>query len=177
MVGFVLSTVTCAEALPVLPARSLHEPVTVIAEPSPDDVVLVVHALVSMPEPPELSAQFQLTVTSVLFQPSALASGDCVGLADGAALSSVTVPLTDRVVLFPARSVQVADWVYVSPGAKLPSVVDVHAEVSTPDEPKSNQLHDVRTFTVLALTNVCVVDVVWSAGPVLSIGTFSEPMA
>jgi hypothetical protein len=49
--------------------------------PSLLEVLLVVQLAGSMPRP--LSVQCQLTVTSLLFQPAALAAGDCTGLAAG----------------------------------------------------------------------------------------------
>ena len=54
-----------------------------MAEPSPEDVLLGLQFALSIPEPPELSAQFQVTVTLLLFQPAPLAAGDWVGLALG----------------------------------------------------------------------------------------------
>ena len=73
--------------LAVLPAISLQLADSVIA-PWPDETLLVVQLAVSMPEPPTLSAQFQVTVTSLLFQPASLAAGDWVGLAVGGVLSA-----------------------------------------------------------------------------------------
>ena len=65
-VGAVLSTFTAYDALPMTPARSVHDALSVIA-PSPLDVLLVVQSAGSIPAP--VSDQFQVTTTSVLFQP------------------------------------------------------------------------------------------------------------
>jgi hypothetical protein len=65
----------------------LQVAVTTIDEPSPDDVDVVVQFALSIPEPPALSLQFQLTVTSVLFQPAPFAAGLRVGAAVGATTS------------------------------------------------------------------------------------------
>ena len=85
--GLVLSTLTVEDALPVLPATSLQVALSGRL-PSPDETLLVVQLAVSIPEPPALSAQFQVTVTSLLFQPAPLAAGDRAGLAVGAMASS-----------------------------------------------------------------------------------------
>src|SRR5690348_8612827 len=61
--------------------------VSVIGLPSPVDVLLVVQASGSMPDPPALSVQCQLTVTSVLFQPAPFFGGDCAGAAVGGVVS------------------------------------------------------------------------------------------
>ena len=74
-VGAVLSTFTEYEAFPVLPAKSLQVAVTEIAGPWPDETVLVLQLARSIPDPPALSVQFQVTVTSVVFQPAPLAGG------------------------------------------------------------------------------------------------------
>ena len=71
----------------MFPARSLQVALNTILLPSPDDVLLVVQLAESIPEPPALSAQFQVTVTSELFQPARLADGDWDGLAVGAVIS------------------------------------------------------------------------------------------
>ena len=76
--GFVLSTFTVYEAVPVLPALSLHVAVRVSA-PSPLDVVVAVQWAVSIAEPG--LDQCQVTTTSVLFQPLPFAAGSCVGAA------------------------------------------------------------------------------------------------
>ena len=71
----------------MFPARSLQVAVSVIS-PSPDEVLLMVQLAGSIPEPPVLSAQFHVTVTSLLFQPLAFAAGDCVGEAVGGVVSA-----------------------------------------------------------------------------------------
>src|SRR5581483_931117 len=77
--GAVLSTLTATEALPVLPALSVHVAASVPMT-SPLDMLLVAQLAVSMREPPLPSLQFQVTVTSLLLQPALLAAGFCVGL-------------------------------------------------------------------------------------------------
>ena len=67
--------------------------------PSLLEVLLVVHVEGSMPQPPVSSVQFQVTVTSVVFQPAALAAGDWVGLAVGAVVSGVVYVSSTGVVL------------------------------------------------------------------------------
>jgi hypothetical protein len=61
--------------------------------PSPLEVLPGVQLAESSPEPPWLSAQFHWMVTSELFQPMALAAGDCDGLAVGARVSPSQVKL------------------------------------------------------------------------------------
>src|SRR5262245_9950194 len=85
-VGAVLSTLTLYVALPRLPARSAQFALRV-CWPSPLDVLVVMQLAESMPLPAASSAQFQLTVTSLEFQPALLAAGDWLGLATGAVLS------------------------------------------------------------------------------------------
>ena len=58
-----------------------------VCRPSPLEALLVVQLAVSTPAP--ASAQFQLTVTSVLFQPKLLRAGDTLGLAVGGVRSGV----------------------------------------------------------------------------------------
>jgi hypothetical protein len=89
-VGFVLSTFTVWDALPVFPATSLHVAFRV-SVPSPEEVELVVQFAASIPDPPALSDQFHVTVTSVLVHPFVLAAGDWVGEAVGAVVSQVFV--------------------------------------------------------------------------------------
>ncbi len=78
--------------------------------PSPDEVLLVVQLAESIPEPPVLSVQFHVTVTSALFQPAPLAAGDCVGKAVGGVLSvrvklAVIVPVPFIVAVVDADDV------------------------------------------------------------------------
>ena len=53
----------------MFPARSLQVACNTIDSPSPDDMLEVVQFAGSIPEPPALSLQCQLTVTFVRFQP------------------------------------------------------------------------------------------------------------
>ena len=72
----------------MLPAKSLQVALSVSDPPPNARVVLVAVQLAgSIPTPPALSVQCQVTVTSVLFQPAALAAGDWVGLAVDALVS------------------------------------------------------------------------------------------
>jgi len=79
--GEVLSTFTETVDDALFPARSAQVALTAIAPPSPDDVREFVHWTASTPE--TASPQFQVTATSLLFQPAAFGSGSCV-IADGA---------------------------------------------------------------------------------------------
>src|SRR5207249_3354565 len=84
--GGVLSSLTVWDALPRLPALSLQVAVRVCT-PSPLEVLLVVQLAASTPA--AASVQFQVTVTSLVFQPAALAWGDRLGLAAGGVVSGV----------------------------------------------------------------------------------------
>ncbi len=77
--------------------------------PSPEDVELAGHAAGSTPEP--ASDQFQVTVTSALFQPPTLGAGEALGAAAGA-VRSMLIPVTVVDALLPALSttVPVTDW-------------------------------------------------------------------
>ena len=75
----------------MFPTASLHVALSVCT-PSPLEVLLGGQLLASRPAPPGLSVQFQVTVTSDLFQP-ALAAGDWVALAVGARVSTSQVKL------------------------------------------------------------------------------------
>src|SRR5207247_132892 len=66
--------------------------------PSPLDVLLLVQLAGSRPLPPALSLQFQLTVTSLLFQPAPLAVGDWLGAATGAVTSTRNLTLLSVLV-------------------------------------------------------------------------------
>src|SRR5947207_13883980 len=94
MVGGVLSTLTVEAPVPTLPAPSLHCALRV-STPSPLEALLAGQA----GSRPELalklapgSTQFQVTVTSEVFQPAALAAGVWVRGATGANLSTWTGP-------------------------------------------------------------------------------------
>src|SRR5437764_7833145 len=90
--GGVLSTLTVyGPLLPVLPARSVQVALKT-SVPSPAEVLLVVQLPGSTPEPLP-SDQFQLTVTSALFQPLPFGSGLWVGLATGGVVSSPPPPV------------------------------------------------------------------------------------
>src|SRR5262245_46065065 len=97
--GSVLSTLTVYEALPVLPARSLHVALR-RRLPSPDDKVLAAQLVLSIPDPPGLSFQFHVTVASPMFHPAPLGRGDTTGNALGAMASGkLTIGEQDRVPL------------------------------------------------------------------------------
>ena len=83
--GLVLSTFTLQLSVCSLPDRSLHVSSRSSGSPSPDEVVDSGQFASSIPTP--ASNQSQVTVTSLLFQPSALEGGDCVGSASGGVMS------------------------------------------------------------------------------------------
>ncbi len=85
--GSVLSMLTSALSVAVLPALSVAVPVTVWSSPSVEITLSAVHE--AMPE--VASAQTNFTVTFVRFQPLAFASGDCVWLIVGDVPSILTV--------------------------------------------------------------------------------------
>src|SRR4051795_8660896 len=84
MTGLVLSMLTAAGSVAVLPASSLTVPVTAWALPS----VVTVCGPVQLATPDSASEQVKVTVTSDLFQPSALAAGFWVRPMVGDDLSS-----------------------------------------------------------------------------------------
>ena len=100
--GFVLSTLTVYDAVPVMPATFAQVAVSV-SVPSPLDVLVVVQwpgsIAASAPD------QCQVTTTSVLFQPFAFGAGAWVGAATGAVATTVIVK--PWLVALPAASVEV----------------------------------------------------------------------
>src|SRR5437660_173540 len=100
MMGAVLSILTIATAVAVLPALSVTVPVTLWPAPSPSVVGAGQEAT-----PESASLQVKLTVTSVLFQPLALGAGLGEALMLGAVLSML-MPLTAAAAVFPALSVK-----------------------------------------------------------------------
>jgi hypothetical protein len=92
--GLVLSTITVTDADPVFPFASAQVAFTVTDDPSPEETVvsgqlLGLDAVSGAPSAP--GAQFQVTVTSELFQPAAFATGDFVGAATGTHAATGTV--------------------------------------------------------------------------------------
>ena len=85
-VGFVLSMLTNAGSEAVFPALSVAVPMTLWCAPSANNVVEPTQLGI----PDTASAHANVTVTSVLFQPLAFASGDCVWLIVGGVLSIFT---------------------------------------------------------------------------------------
>ena len=70
----------------MFPAKSLHVADSRIV-PSPEEVLDVVQFAGSIPEPPTSSPQFQVTFTSLAFQPALFTAGTCVGDAVGGIVS------------------------------------------------------------------------------------------
>ena len=109
IVGGVLSIFTDTVAEDVLPALSVTDPVTGVM-PS----VVTVTAAGQVPARPEsASEQVKVTVTLELFQPLALAAGDCAAVMTGGVLSRLTVTLA--VAVFPAVSVAVPEMTWFAP--------------------------------------------------------------
>src|SRR5438067_3891740 len=86
MVGAVLSMLTVAGSVTLLRALSVAVPVTGWSVPS----AVTVCGAVQLAIPETVSAQTKVTVTFVLFQPAALAAGDCVWLMVGGVWSILT---------------------------------------------------------------------------------------
>jgi hypothetical protein len=93
----ILIPVTTVEAL--LPATSVHVPVTFCPAPSVDSVV----GDDEEATPDNESAQLKLTVTGVLFQPEPFAKGELPPVMEGGVVSTFTGP-NARVETFPAAS-------------------------------------------------------------------------
>src|SRR5271163_1427816 len=103
MAGGVLSIFTDKVAEAVLPALSVTDPVTGVV-PS----VATVMGAGQVPAIPEsASEQVNVTVTLELFQPLALAAGDCTAVITGGVLSRLTVTLV--VAVKPVVSVAVPE--------------------------------------------------------------------
>src|SRR6266581_8929254 len=105
--GGVLSRLTFTLAVAPLPARSVAVPEATWFSPS----LLIVTGGAQLSTPDPASEQVKLTVTSVLFQPLAFASGERVAVMMGPDLSMWTVTLVDA--WFPARSTAVPETVCV----------------------------------------------------------------
>jgi hypothetical protein len=101
--GGVLSTLIVADALAVLPAKSVAVPVTTCCTPS----LATVCEAGQTATPETESLHRKVTVAVVLFHPAEFGAGDTVARIVGADLSAFTV--SDAVVEFPARSVAVPE--------------------------------------------------------------------
>jgi hypothetical protein len=88
-------------AQPVLSARSVHEPVADWPAPSSFSTTSP-SQFKSMPEV-RLSDPSHVMITSVLFQPLALAAGETLAVTTGGVLSML-IPLAVAEALLPARS-------------------------------------------------------------------------
>src|SRR4051812_45112643 len=100
MTGLVLSMLTAAGSVAVLPALSFTVPVTAWALPS----VVIVCGPVQVATPDRTSEQVKVRVTLLLFQPSALAAGVWVWPMVGDVLSMPKLTVCAASVL-PAASV------------------------------------------------------------------------
>ena len=119
MVGAVLSRLTTAGSVALLPARSTAVPGTGCAAPS----VEIVCGAVQEAIPDSASVQSKVTVTSELFQPAAFAAGDRVCPIVGGVRSIRTVAVRGTSML-PALSTLQKASVYV-PSASSVIVVPV----------------------------------------------------
>ncbi len=119
-VGLVSSTLTVVSSVAELPALSVAVPWTFCAAPSP---LVTGDVQPAMPEPP--SVQVKVTVTSLLFQPAALATGDCVWLMPGAVLSIFTSTFCWASTL-PATST-LHTWSVWTPSVSIVTLVPVAA--------------------------------------------------
>src|SRR3712207_4808701 len=102
MTGFVLSMLTAAGSVAVLPALSLTVPVTACALPSE----VTVCGPVQLATPDSASEQVNVTVTFSLFQPSALAAGLWVWPMVGEVLSMPKLTVCAASVLPAASTLQ-----------------------------------------------------------------------
>src|SRR5947209_6333435 len=125
MMGAVLSILTIATAVAVLPALSVTVPVTLWPAPSPSVVGVGQEAT-----PESASLHVKLTVTSVLFQPLAFAAELGEALIVGSVLSML-MPVTAPNAVFPALSVKL--WL---PNRPAPSWVNSTVAVSLPSIPE-----------------------------------------
>src|SRR6266542_6036556 len=118
-----------------LPALSTQLPLLVTDWPAPSPLTVApATASVAMPDCTEpVSAQLKETVTSLLFQPWALASGSRLPLIVGAVLSMLMPPTVAGEAALPALSIQspllVKDWPLPSPLTVPPVTVSL----ATPD--------------------------------------------
>src|SRR4030042_34860 len=96
IVGGVLSMLTVAEAVAIFPAKSVASPLTFCSAPS----VVTITGSVTASTPDRLSEALKVTVTSVLFQPLALGSGEAEAVIVGGVLSMLTV--AEAVAALPA---------------------------------------------------------------------------
>ena len=101
MAGGVLSILTVAVVLAVLPARSAAVPEAVCVAPS----VAKEAGALQLATPESASEHAKLTVRFVLFQPKLLAAGVRLAVMAGGVLSTLTFVL--GVAVFPATSVAV----------------------------------------------------------------------
>src|SRR4029078_3407505 len=127
----------------VLPATSVHAPVTSRSKPSPAEWDVVVQCAGAIPDP-NPSDQCQATVTSLLCQPFALAAGDCVGVATGPSSSILTS--WDARAVFPARSVQLAVRMNLPSAGGLDDCVQCAG--SRPEPSRSDQCQSTRTSSL-----------------------------
>ena len=103
-------------SLAVLPARSVTLLVTLWLAPSPK-APFSGQPLELSPEPPTLSEQLKLTVTSSLYQPLALAARSREAVMVGAVLSMSMLLIVSLAVL-PARSVTLLVTLWLAPSPK-----------------------------------------------------------
>ena len=102
--GLIVSILNDIESEPELPARSWQDDDTMTEEPSPLDMVVWVHWLVSIPEPPP-SVQCQATTTLVVYQPLVPSVPDTCGASVGGSVSTVQVNVAGDWSVLPAASV------------------------------------------------------------------------
>src|SRR5437763_227480 len=119
MVGGVLSMLTVAGSVAVLPALSVAVPVTGWSVPW----VVTVWAAVHPAMPDRASAQVKVTLTSVLFQPWVLAAGAWVWLMVGAVMSILTVMVWTSSVLSALSTLQY--WTVCTPSVAMATLVPV----------------------------------------------------
>src|SRR5215831_11413509 len=131
--GGVVSRLTVACTVLLLPARSVAVPLTSCWAPS----VVIVTGGVTVATPDRLSVAGKLTVTAVLFHPLLLGAGVRTGERLGGVVSILNV--TERVAVLPARSTAVPVIVCCAPsvatvlGAEqkaIPLVLSAHVKLT-----------------------------------------------
>ncbi len=120
-------------AVAELPARSLQLAVADRALPSP----LVLPLAVGVAGPDSASLQVQVTVTSLLFQPAALAAGFWIGAVRVGLVRSMLIPPWLAEAVLPATSVQVPLAVWPAPSSSRTSAM----LALTAPEVSSSQFH------------------------------------
>src|SRR3989475_6235957 len=114
-----------------LPALSMQSPLLTTDWPAPSPLTVApARVSVAMPDCTEpLSVQLKETVTSLLFQPLAFASGSRLPLMCGDVLSMLIPPTVAGEAALPALSAQapllVTDWSVPSPLTVAPATVSV----------------------------------------------------